>query len=451
MGMAAVAGVAGWKGVVSPWNALAALPAHQGLRPLNVTLPPHAEPLPYHSNLPGSRPAFPLRGMKGWAWSPEQYLAEIPVMAKYRLNFLMNCYSSLWNLGPHGRWGNNQNMNFWYKPLSPSMRAKFADVIRSCQKHDVNFCFSVNPNLRSDKPFNYTSAEDFDALWQHYEWSQGLGVTWFNVSLDDISRKIDAAGQAQLINKVLKKLRKRDPKAQLTFCPTWYSGTGTTGVESHATLGAGDTPGVRYTKELAKDLHPDVYLFWTGPKVRSFSITAKEADEYKALSRHRILIWDNYPVNDQQPALNLGPLTGRSKDLHKAADGYMANAMAYQNIANRIPLLTIADYSWNPYDYDPMRSIAQSVTHLGATPDERVTLQKFVELYPGGLWDKQHSARWNSLLARFDEFRTEDAQAKMKNLVAKSKSVLHGLNATYSNPWASGAEVLKQNIKTMTS
>jgi hypothetical protein len=74
------------------------------LRPFHVTLPRHIEALPYGSDRLGSQPAFSIRGIKGWAWSPEQYLAEIPIMAKYRLNFLMNCYSSLWELGPHGAW-----------------------------------------------------------------------------------------------------------------------------------------------------------------------------------------------------------------------------------------------------------------------------------------------------------------------------------------------------------
>ncbi|MEO6829408.1 MAG: beta-N-acetylglucosaminidase domain-containing protein, partial [Acidobacteriaceae bacterium] len=331
------------------------------LRPFTVALPSHTETLPYQSNLASSKPAFSLRGIKGWAWSPEQYLDEIPIMVKYRLNFLMNDYGSLWDLGPHGTEAKGKDLNFWYRPLPASMKQAFGKVIRSCQQHGIDFCFSVNPNVRSDKPFDYDNSDDFEALWQHYAWSQNLGVKWFNVSLDDIHKKIDAAGQARLANKLFQRLRQRDPAAQLAFCPTWYAGTGDTGVETNTTLGAGDTPGTRYTRILGEKLHPDIFLFWTGPDVCSLTISAEHASRYKALSRHRILVWDNYPVNDQQPALHLGPLTGRSSDLNQVVDGYISNSMAYENEANRIPMLTIADYLWNPKKYEPGRSIGQAI------------------------------------------------------------------------------------------
>lgn len=128
------------------------LGAGSKLRPFEVMLPTHVEPLPYRSNLAPSEAAFSLRGIKGWAWSPEQYLAEIPVMAKYRFNFLMNDYGSLWELKPHGTMATEKNLNFWYRPLSPAKEQAFEKVIRSCQRHAIKFSFSVNPNLRSDQP-----------------------------------------------------------------------------------------------------------------------------------------------------------------------------------------------------------------------------------------------------------------------------------------------------------
>jgi hypothetical protein len=110
-------------------------------------------------------------------------------------------------------------------------------------------------------------------------------------------------------------------------------------------LGAGDTLGVRYTKELAEKLDPDVYLFRTGPGVFSLTTTAEDAENYERLSRHRVFIWDNYPVNDQNPTLHLGPLMGRDPRLARVVDGYVSNPLSSQNEANRIPMLTIADYA----------------------------------------------------------------------------------------------------------
>jgi hypothetical protein len=58
------------------------------------TLP---EPLPAGQKEPG----FKLRSVKEWVWKPEQDIADIPVLAEYKMNFLMNCYSSMCNIENH--------------------------------------------------------------------------------------------------------------------------------------------------------------------------------------------------------------------------------------------------------------------------------------------------------------------------------------------------------------
>lgn len=420
------------------------------LLPFHVKLPHHVSALPFGSDRPESHPAFSIRGIKGWAWSPEQYLAEIPVLAKYKLNFLMNDYGSLWDLGPHGTWVTDRSMNFWYQPLPQEKKIAFESIIQECKRHKITFCFSINPNLRSDKPFDYGSKEDLDALWEHFAWSQGLGVQWFNISLDDITHRIDAQGQAQLVNEIFRRLRSHDSQAELTFCPTWYAGPNESGVETNSTLGTGDTPGTRYTQTLAKQLHSDVYLFWTGPDVCSLTISAAQAMHYKGLCGHRILLWDNYPVNDQRSTLHLGPLTGRAAVLHSTVDGYISNPMSYQDVANRIPLLTIADYLWNPQQYAPDRSIAQAIMHLGTDHEKRNVLRDLVELYPGRLWDRSKLTGWNSLRERFDQHLRNGERGKARGLLNRSRDVLTQMNAIFSDPWSSGEGVLEQDIAAMT-
>lgn len=424
------------------------------LHPFEVQLSRHLEPLPFGSSDSHARPSFSFRGTKGWAWSPEQYLSEIPIMAKYRMNFLMNCYSSFWELGPHGAWVSKRPMNFWYRPLSAEQKRKFGEVIRSCQQHNIVFCLSINPNLRSDRPFDYSKPEDLEALWQHYVWAQSLGVRWFNISLDDITRNISAEGHATLVNHIFERLRRHDSEVQMTFCPTWYAGTGEDGVETQTTLGApstpnGETPGSLYLKTLGKKLHPDVYLFWTGPKVESPMIHAEEAARFKALSGHRLFLWDNYPVNNQSPALDLGPLRGRSADLHTVIDGYMANSMGFENEANRLSLLTIADYTWNSGAYDRDRSIGQSILHLADTLAKQQALKGFVELYPGRLWDGVSGGNWNSLRARFDQLLRRNEYGQAHDLLARAQDTLVQLQKLFPDAWSSGSRILELDVKTM--
>jgi hypothetical protein len=125
-----------------------------------------------------------------------------------------------------------------------------------------------------------------------------------------------------------------------------------------------------------------VFFFWTGDSVTGV-ITREGAEGFRKQSGHRLILWDNYPVNDSQPTLHLGPLTKRDPDLNEVVDGYMSNPMHKENQINRIPLYTCADYAWNPRAYDPGRSIGQAMLRLGDTKEQREVLRDMVELYPG--------------------------------------------------------------------
>lgn len=447
------------------WGAAAAVMQHgtftntrgaaHPLIPFHVTLPRAREVLPFGSSRAGAQPAFALRGTKGYGWSEKQYLRQIPVMAECKLNFLMSGYESLWELGPHDTLARGVHANFWYKPLSSKKKEAFGQVIRSSRQHGIKFCFSMNPNLASDRPFEYGNAADLEALWKHYAWAQKLGVQWFNISLDDVHTGIDGSAQAHLLNTIYGRLREHDRQAQLVFAPTWYAGTGETGVETAATLGATvpgskRNPGIEYTEQIARELDSDIYLFWTGPLVCSLEVDPAQVRAYRSLSKHRIILWDNYPVNDRAPTLHMGPLTGRSADLPSEVHGYMSNPMASEDQANRVPLLTIADYAWNPEQYDPVRSIGQSILHYSQRPSDREALRQITELYPGRLWDGSTMTGWNSLRERFKEEIAARNHSGAEGLVAKAKGVLSQMQSGFPDRWSSGWDVLQQDVAAMT-
>lgn len=338
-------------------------------RDFYVRLPAEKRPLPEPLASADEAPGFKIRGIKGWNWTPEQYLAEIPVLAKYKMNFLMNCYLSMFS--GHPKWENR-----WWEPIPAERRRAYEEVIRSCREHGIEFCFALHPQLGSSRPIRPDSDEDFEKLWPHFAWAQQAGARWFALPLDDVhvmkGVRIDGSEHARLVNRLMERLRGNDSKAQLIFCPTWYWGDGS-GEKERA-----------YLEALARDLHPEVYLFWTGDGVVG-KITRKAAETYRGFARHRIILWDNYPVNDGAPTLHLGPVTGRDPDLCEVVDGYMSNPMCPQNEINRVPMLTCADYAFNPWAYDPARSIGQAILHLADTPERRQVLADLVEAYPGML------------------------------------------------------------------
>ena len=53
-------------------------------------------------------------------------------------------------------------------------------------------------------------------------------------------------------------------------------------------------------------------MFWTGDQVVTPRITRllRGRELYKGIVKHRMFLWDNYPVNDSHPTLHLGPVVG---------------------------------------------------------------------------------------------------------------------------------------------
>ncbi len=327
--------------------------------------------------------SFKIRGIKGWNWTAEQYLAEIPLLAGARMNFLMNCYLSMYSDPEKLR-------NEWWRPIPEAKRQAFAQVIRKSKEYGIEFCFAVHPQLHSPRPLDPASSRDLDSYYQHFAWAQSEGVKWFCIPLDDVAGvRIDATEQARFVNLVYQRLRDGDRAAKLIFCPTHYAGVGT------------DSKDRAYLEALAKELDPSVYVFWTGPGVFSEYVTLKDAEKFRSIVRHRVILWDNYPVNDAHPTLHLGPVRGRDPQLPRALEGYMSNAMCPQNQINRIPMLTCADYAYNPMSYDPARSIGQAILNLAETAAQRETLKDLVELYPGNLTLRELRADVNPVRDRW--------------------------------------------------
>lgn len=331
-------------------------------------LPSRLQPLP--TPLPrGERPGFRYRGIKGWMWKPAQYLAEIPVLARYKMNFLMNCYAGMCDL-EHYAWG-NPSVNRWWEDLPADKRRAYEGVVRECGKYGIQFCFSMNPSLCTKRPIRYGSKQDLDALWKHYAWMQGLGVKLFDLHLDDITEGIDASGQAALVNELVRRLRVKDPGVVMFFCPSVYGGDGTAPHER------------RYLETIARELDKSVYLMWSGDAPVVGQVTRRAAESYRKISGHRIVLMDNYPVNDATATMHLGPLVGRDPDLCEVAEGYMSNPLGPQNEGNRLPMLTCADYAYNPRAYEPISSISQAILHLESGREGRMLLRDLVEAYPG--------------------------------------------------------------------
>lgn len=360
-----------------------------------VRLPAKLLPAPDGAANGSHAKGFRFRGMKGWSWTPEQYLEEIPVLAGLRMNFLMNCYRSMSVSRPGEPWRNE-----WWRPMSKERKEEFTRIIKSCAEHRITFCLALHPQLASSRPLALGSAKDLELFFQHYAWAQEQGVEWFAVCLDDTSWGSEGpaalgASHSAFVNAIYRGLFAKSDKAKMIFCPACFWGDGTN--PEHAA----------YLAAVAKELHQDIYVFWNGDAIVTPRVTRVAAQGFKQVVRHRLFLWDNYPVNDGSPTMHLGPLSGREPDLCEVVDGYLSNPMCSQNQINRIPLATAADYAFDPHAYKPARSIGQAILRLGHTPAEQTVLKELVEAYPGFIVAGGGTGT-NPVRAKFGDLLAED-------------------------------------------
>lgn len=132
----------------------------------------------------------------------------------------------------------------------------------------------------------------------------------------------------------------------MTVCPTDYAGCGRSA----------------YRDALAATLPADARVLWTGRDVVVGTVTRDDVLAAAAAFGRRIVLWDNYPVNDfDRPRLFLGPLTGRPDDVDGLPlDGIVANAMI-EALPSRLPLATVGAWARDPGGYDPARAAADAL------------------------------------------------------------------------------------------
>ncbi|MBR3753642.1 MAG: beta-N-acetylglucosaminidase domain-containing protein [Clostridia bacterium] len=279
-----------------------------------------------------------IEGFYGPTWKHEKRLSVMCLMAKYGMNTFY--YAPKDDEYHRAKW----NLPYPEKELS-----ELKELFDSAAENELNVCWCVGPGLT----YHYTSEADFEALIAKFKNVYSIGVRNFGLLLDDIANDFQYADDAEmydgivdahiaLVNKAYQALKEIDADITLTVCPTQYFGD------------AADY----YISKFGSGLPADIRIFWTGKEICSAFLTCRQADDFARSTNHKPLYWDNYPVNDAEMfnEMHLGAVKGRDKELYKHSDGLISNVMEYAE-ASKIPLMTIADYLWNPVEYDCEKSL----------------------------------------------------------------------------------------------
>lgn len=274
-----------------------------------------------------------IEGFYGATWKQEKRLSVMRLMAANGMNSFYYAPKD-----------DEYHRAKWRETYPEKELAELKSLFDTARENEIDVCWCVGPGLT----YKYTSESDFNALIGKFMNVYSTGVRNFGLLLDDIPSDFQYEDDAtvydsvvdahiELINKVFRTLKNADSDITLTVCPTQYCGE----CDDY------------YISKFGKGIPSEIKIFWTGRQICSSFLTCREADDFQRSTAHMPLYWDNYPVNDAEmfQEMHLGPVKGRDKELYKHSEGLISNVMEYAE-CSKIPLMTIADYLWNPVSYD---------------------------------------------------------------------------------------------------
>lgn len=302
----------------------------------------------------------------------------------------------------------------WREPYPDETLDEFEGLVAHGAALGIRVGFAVAPGLSIE----YGSESDRLALASKLDAFAALGARFFCLALDDVPSELEHesdravfASLAAAHVDVANALRCALPDdATLWLVPTDYAGTADSSYLQ--TLGAG--------------LDEAIEVGWTGRSVVSPEIRAAEARVRAATLGRRLLVWDNYPVNDgpMRNVLHLAPYLGRDADLAHHVSGILLNPMELPR-ASAVGLATAGAYMANPGDYDAEAAWRAATRQLGAgAPDAFARFaagHRFSALTPADR-DAAVENAWHTLRDALEAGRMSEAAAALPSLTTLLES-----------------------------
>jgi len=257
----------------------------------------------------------------------------------------------------------------WTEPYPRDQWRALLQLIRQAQAQQIDFVYGFHPG----KGLCFSEKTPLRALLTKAHRFYDAGVRTFAVLFDDIpshlefdrDRKHFRESLARAEGSWLEEIQAAQPgewrDVEWWICPSYY-----TADPLLARLFGPFEPD--FLEILGEYLPSNVACFWTGPSVVSKRISLSQAQNIAASLKHRLLLWDNYPVNDlsMRDELHLGPLEGRDPKLPRAVYAHLSNPLLQENLSF-IPLATCFDYAADPVHYNPESSWRKIVCDLFGT------------------------------------------------------------------------------------
>jgi len=283
-----------------------------------------------------------VEGYYGNAWTHADRLFMLERMGRWR----MNRYVYAPKDDPLHR-------ERWREPYPTETLRDFGELVAKGADAGVDVGFAIAPGLSIE----YASRADRRQLHDKLAAFRDLGARFLCLALDDVPSELvhDADKDTfRSLGEAHADLTAEVASALGNGLTLWLVPTDYAGVAASA-----------YLETLGAVLPPEVEVGWTGRTVVSPTISCAEAAPRAAALRRRLLVWDNYPVNDgpMRRTLHLGPYLGRDPALTEHVSGILLNPMELAH-ASTIALHTAAAYLSGPREYDPEAAWQEATAEL---------------------------------------------------------------------------------------
>jgi hyaluronoglucosaminidase len=281
-----------------------------------------------------------LEGFYGKPWPDANRIAMIPWMGDLKMNIYLYTPKD------------DEKLRFgWRVPLSKKELQKVHDLNKMAADHFVKYCWSLSPGVS----INFSSTKDMKSAYNKYKSALDQGVRCFTIAFDDVGPNLSPydkgkfatywEGQVSFVNIVIGKLMDEYPDATFAFVPNDYWGSLARGSE--------------YLRYVGEHLDKRLSVGWTGNEIIPLTVFPEDAKLFAYFIKRKPFLGDNYPVSDNITKvggrISIAPLRSRDPRLFRYVAGFAANGAPLPE-SSKPAFMTIADYTWNPFAYDPDES-----------------------------------------------------------------------------------------------
>ncbi len=232
----------------------------------------------------------------------------------------------------------------------------------------VNPLYVSNWEYDGELKIQVSDPAQIDALADTFRISLDRGGKWVMLALDDFASRLggpaphyvitneadreafDSLGECHgtLVQQLYQRLKQTHPQCRLIVCPAYY----------WTPNGAYEEEGNRYLRTFGEMVPEDVLIVWTGPQVRSRTITEEDVERFSWLIGRKPYLWDNtIYARHANPTYVLDPFTSEyPDDFHDMLAGGLHNNGGVSELY-LTGCLVYGDYAWNPDAYDAQASI----------------------------------------------------------------------------------------------